>query len=224
MMRPLALVCACIPGLATAGPAWDEVRAALFDDLAIAPAASDLVINAPYRSASDSRTRLGAEVRPDGGEAVTALTLVIDENPMPVSAVVRFADPQPEVRFAATMRLDRSTPVHVVAELTDGTAIVAESFVKTSGEGACSAPPGSDPKLALATLGDMELAIATPAAAQDASAAERLAGLGRRTLDMTISHPSHSGLQRDQITLLYIPMRYISEIAVVADGRPFATI
>lgn len=224
MIRRLALMLALAPAAAVAEPAWPMIRDAVWGAGTLAPAGDALAIAAPYRTETDSRTVLGTSVRAPAGTAVRALTLVIDENPMPVSAVIRFAEPQAAAAFDATMRLDGPTPVHAVAELTDGRSIVAETFVKTSGEGACAAPPGTDPAVALATLGNMDATFVAARVAPQASAPERLAALGRRDLAIGVSHPSHSGLQRDQISLLYIPMRYISEVAVSVDGRPFATV
>jgi sulfur-oxidizing protein SoxY len=224
MIRRIALALVLLPCAAVAGPAWDEVRAELFGSQTFEPAGAVLAISAPFRTMTDSRTVLGASVRAPQGSAVSALTLVLDENPMPVSAVIRFAEPQVEASFEATMRVNGPTPIHAVAELTDGRAMVAETFVKTSGEGACAAPPGTDPVVALATLGEMDLAFAPMAAAPDASASERLGALGRHALDVDISHPSHSGLQRDQVSLLFIPPRYVAQVAVTVDGRPYAEI
>ncbi|WP_394701414.1 thiosulfate oxidation carrier complex protein SoxZ [uncultured Roseibium sp.] len=42
-------------------------------------------------------------------------------------------------------------------------------------------------------------------------------------LDVEISHPSHSGMQRDQVSLLYIPARYVETLEIELNGRPFAT-
>lgn len=136
---------------------------------------------------------------------------------MPVSAVFALKQPQPRFFFDTTLRINGPTPVHVVAEMTDGRLFVAEGFVKTSGQGACSAPPGTDPAEALATLGDMGLSVSEDV---PGSVADRLAGLAARLkrLDVDISHPSHSGMQMDQITLLFIPMRYVERVEIDTDG------
>ena len=101
--------------------------------------------------------------------------------------------------------------------MTDGRLFVTEAYIKTSGQGACAAPPGTDPELALATLGDMELVVSgnLPGTAL----AHRL-----RRLDLGISHPQHSGMQMDQITLLFIPMRYVETLSVDTDGGGYVDI
>ncbi len=198
---------------AGAGEAWDDISALLPAAGAAEPAGALIALDAPYRTFSDRRTVLGAEVRAPEGEALARVTLVIDENPMPVSASFALAQPAQRFAFEGTFRLDRATQVHVLAETVSGAAFVAEAFVKTSGEGACAAPPGTDPEEALATLGQMEVTL------EPAAAGMSTAEAGRAAID--ISHPSHSGLQMDQVSLLYIPARYVERVQVDADGAPW---
>jgi sulfur-oxidizing protein SoxY len=95
---------------------------------------------------------------------------------------------------------------------------VAETFVKTSGLGACSAPPGNDPEEALATLGEIEIELAGTLPT-DGSATAFLNRLNR--MDVDIDHPSHSGMQMDQISLLFIPMRYVETVEIDLDGAGY---
>ena len=149
------------------------------------------------------------------------VSLILDENPMPVSAVFAFDAPLPRFFFDVTMRINGPTPLHVVAETTDGQLYVAETFVKTSGQGACAAPPGSDLDVALETLGEMDILIG--ANRESATTLDRLGALAQREkrVDVDISHPSLSGMQMDQITLLFIPMRYVETLDVDLDGAGY---
>ena len=211
LVAALAFALAASPALAESY--WDELARGLWPDRALHDGAEVVAIDAPYRTDNDARTRIAARVAAPGGRHIAAVTLVIDENPMPVSAVFTLDTPQPRFFFDVTMRVNGPTPVHVVAETTDGTLYVAETFVKTSGQGACAAPPGTDPAAALATLGDMTIGLSPlsgdPLALADAR------------LDVDLSHPSHSGLQMDQISLLFIPMRYVERLEVDIDGAGF---
>ncbi len=146
---------------------------------------------------------------------------MLDENPMPVSAVFELAEPQTSFYFDVTLRVNGPTPMHVIAETTDGWLWVSETFVKTSGLGACSAPPGGDPELALASLGQMDVEMLGRASAL--SAMGKLSNLSVRAnkMDLDISHPSHSGMQMDQISLLFIPMRYIESVDIDLDGAGY---
>ena len=197
---------------------WDLIRDELYDARPLQDGSHLIAIDAPARTFDDARTVIAAHVVAPAGLQLGEVTLVLDENPMPVSAVFALDTPQDSFFFDVTMRVNGPTPLHVVAETTDGRLWLAESFVKPSGQGACAAPPGTDPAVALATLGDMDLAVGDLPGA--AGMLERLSARTRK-LDVDISHPSHSGMQMDQISLLYIPMRYVEDLQVDLDGAGY---
>lgn len=215
----LALMSA-LPAWAEVKPAWDDLRPALYSEAELLPAGDRIVLDVPYRTMSDSRTSFGLTV--SAPEGVRSVSVILDNNPMPVSARIELAEPQDRFNFSATLRVNGPTPYHVVFETADGLHYLAEGFLKTSGEGACAAPPGVDPVLALETLGQMQLAVER----ETASAVGVLTALAGGQTDLTIDirHPSLSGMQMDQISLLFIPARFIDEVAVAVDGKPFATI
>ncbi|MCO8143953.1 quinoprotein dehydrogenase-associated SoxYZ-like carrier [Rhodovulum tesquicola] len=220
----LALALSLAAGPALAQTAWDELRPMLFPDHELIPAGPHIAITSPYRTEDDARTPIGVHVEGPEGRLIDRVTVVLDENPMPVSAVVELARPLPALFLDLTLRFNGATALHVVAETTDGGLFVAETHVKTSGQGACAAPPGSDPVAALADLGQMRIEMAPLAHAAPPTA--RLAALTTREgrIDIDIRHPSHSGLQKDQVSLLFIPPRYVETVAVALDGQPYATI
>lgn len=196
---------------------WPGLKEELYGSRSIHDGSDLIDIDAPYRSPNDARTDIAAQVVAPHGLKIGRVTVVLDNNPMPVSAVFALDTPQPSFFFDVTMRVNGPTPLHVVAETTDGQLFMAETYVKTSGLGACAAPPGTDPKLALATLGQMRVNLSD--ALVDASA-RQLSTLTNRTkwVELDISHPSHSGMQMDQISLLFIPMRYVESIEIDLDG------
>ncbi len=159
MALAAALCTTALPALA-AGEAWEAIRTELFGERTLLDGRDVIALDAPYRTYEDARTELAAQIRAPEGTDLAKVTLVLDENPMPVSAVFEMERPQPGFYFDVTMRINGPTPLHVIAETTDGRAFVAEQFVKTSGQGACAAPPGTDPEAALATLGQMTIDVA----------------------------------------------------------------
>ncbi|MGB0905078.1 MAG: thiosulfate oxidation carrier protein SoxY, partial [Mangrovicoccus sp.] len=175
----------------------------------------------PYRTSDDARTHIGAKVTAPQGQLLSKVWLVLDENPMPVSAVFAFDRPLPQFSFDATMRINGPTPLHVIAQTSNGALFMAEGHVKTSGQGACAAPPGTDPEEALATLGDMLLQF--DEAGSLTGKLREMAGLDQR-LSVDIQHPSHSGMQMDQISLLFIPMRYVDNLDIELDGQGYVDI
>jgi len=209
--------------VAAADASWPDLRAELYGERFLAVSDDVISIDAPYRTDNDARTGISVRLAAPEGHTFRGFHLILDENPMPVSAQLVFAQPLTGFEFAATMRINGPTPVHAVAELENGQLFMAESFVKTSGLGACSAPPGTDPVEALATLGQMELLIRPRTDTASLVRNLREGHASDMALDVQISHPSHSGMQMDQISLLYIPMRYVETLDIDLNGAPFAT-
>lgn len=213
-------------------PSWPDLRHALYEDQTLTEAGDLIQIDAPYRSALDARTNIGARVVAPEGRMLQSVTVILDENPMPVSAVFTFAQPMAQFDFDVTMRVNGPTPLHMVARTTEGQLLAKSGFVKTSGQGACAAPPGTDPALALATLGQMEIAFTDAASTGSTGSTlpaslSSLSSLATRPgpqLQLDIQHPSHSGMQMDQISLLYLPARYIETVAVDLDGVRFVDV
>lgn len=219
-----ALALAPLPALA-AGEAWESIRTGLYGEQPLLAGDDVITINAPYRTPDDARADLSAHITAPAGVSIAKLWVVLDENPMPVSAIFALENPLPRFYFDVTMRVNGPTPLHVVAETTDGRLWVSEVFVKTSGLGACSAPPGKDPKLALATLGTMDVELTGPVPSPDAVA--QLASLSaprENRMDVNIDHPSHSGMQMDQISLLFVPMRYVETVDIGLDGAGYVSV
>ena len=210
-----------LPALAET-EAWDSVKDQLYGDRTLLDGAALIAIDAPYRSPDDGRTDLAAHVVAPEGTTIDKVTLVLDENPMPVSAIFELSQPLHRFYFDVTARVNGPTPMHVLAETTDGRVFVAETFVKTSGQGACAAPPGTDPVAALATLGEMQIELAGLLPSEGLNPLDRLKG-GMNRMDLDISHPSHSGMQMDQISLLFIPMRYVETVDLNLDGVGYVT-
>jgi sulfur-oxidizing protein SoxY len=204
-------------------PSWPDLRDELYGSRFLATSDQVIHLDAPYRTDNDARTNVSVRLAAPSDQTLKSVALILDENPMPVSAQFDFTQPLTEFDFTVTMRINGPTPVHAVAELENGQLFMAEGFVKTSGQGACSAPPGTDPEEALATLGQMELALSSRK--DTASLVSSITSGNPRdlNLDIDIKHPSHSGMQMDQISLLYIPARYIEKLELKLNGMPFST-
>lgn len=223
-MKHLALAFAlscgfALPGLADTS-AWDSIKYQLFGDRTLLDGNRMIAIDSPYRTFDDARTELAAQIVAPENTKLAKVTVILDENPMPVSAVFDLDEPLPSFYFDITMRVNGPTPLHVLAETIDGRVFVAESYVKTSGQGACSAPPGTDPELAMASLGEMSIEMAGTVPGVASGKLQSLASRLSR-MDVDISHPSHSGMQMDQISLLFIPMRYIENVEIDLDGAGY---
>jgi len=215
---------------ALAGEAWDEIRAELYGDRVILPAADLVTLTAPYRATDDREVPIEVGARLTDGRTVQSVSIIIDANPMPVSAVFDLETPEPNFAVNVNMRINGPTPVRAIVETNDGALYMTEDFVKTSGLGACAAPPVTGVKAALASLGQMELR-AKPKNDTESMVARltssALPSSSRRpeskNMLLEIKHPSHSGMQMDQITLLYILARYVETVEVWTDEEKLFT-
>src|SRR5262249_6836708 len=139
-----------------------------------------------------------------------ALTLVIDENPAPVAATFTFGDAAGVFEISTRVRVNAYTDVHLVAELSDGRLYVVKTFVKASG--GCSAPAAKNEDEAVANLGRMQFRVFGKKNDGPASAL--------REAQIMIRHPNNSGLQRDQVSLLYIPANFVQDLRLWQGDAP----
>ncbi|WP_171173069.1 quinoprotein dehydrogenase-associated SoxYZ-like carrier [Ruegeria sp. HKCCD8929] len=190
----------------TESATWQDLRGDIVGDVQIGSADTLLEMDAPYR-AHDAATVPVVLKQLDPDTPITAATVVIDENPAPVAGVFTFSPAMGQLDFEMRVRVNQYSNVRVIAETPDGLHMTGR-FVKASG--GCSAPATKDPEAALASMGKMKLRLfdgdvqmSTP----------------RREAQIMIRHPNYSGLQRDQITQLFIPAHFIDHLEVWQDDE-----
>jgi sulfur-oxidizing protein SoxY len=183
---------------------WPSLARDIFNGRDLGDGAGLVAIEMPYRAedAAIVPVTLRATLPPGDTRIVKAITLVVDQNPAPVAATFRTG---PGVTMISTrVRVDSYTNVHAVAELSDGRLYASTVFVKASG--GCSAPTAKNAEEAKTNLGQMRLRQFAKPAGGPVS--------GPHEAQIMLRHPNNSGLQRDQLTLLYIPAFFIREIRV----------
>jgi sulfur-oxidizing protein SoxY len=183
---------------------WPELARDIFNGRDLKDGSALIAIDMPYRAedAAIVPVTLRATLPPGDARAVKAITLVIDQNPAPVAATFRIGGGV--TMISTRVRVDSYTNVHAVAELSDGGLYASTVFVKASG--GCSAPTAKNAEDAKASLGQMRFRqFAKPADGPMS---------GPREAQVMIRHPNNSGLQRDQVTLLYIPAFFVRELRV----------
>jgi sulfur-oxidizing protein SoxY len=138
---------------------------------------------------------------PGDTRTLKSLTLVIDENPSPVAATFNVG---PGVTMISTrVRVNSHTKVHAVAELSDDKLYVVDTYVKASG--GCSAPMANASEDAT-KIGQMQF--------RQFAKTDTGTATGPREAQIMIRHPNNSGLQRDQVTLYYIPLFIVRQLRV----------
>jgi len=192
---------------------WADLRYTLFEDRPILPGEGVISLDAPYRAhdAAIVPITMMAEIPQVSERYIKALTLIIDKNPAPVAAVFQMTPKSGTATISTRVRIDAYTHVRVVAETNDGPLYMATKFVKASG--GCSAPAVKDAEAALARLGKIKLRQSTTAR------------LGQpNEVQLLISHPNHSGFQRDPLTLYYIPAHFVRDVVVSYGGETILTV
>lgn len=186
------------------GPVWPRVVASVFDGRPIATAMDDVLrLAAPARAVDAAFVPVAVRA---GDPGIRRITLVVDNNPAPVAAVLQFGSGVHSIDLETRLRVDDYSWVRAVAERADGTLVMAARYVKAAG--GCSAPAGADAQAAAASLGRMQLQVDHPVRGQPA------------VLRWQISHPNHSGLAMDQATRHYTPAHFVRLLDLHYDGQP----
>jgi sulfur-oxidizing protein SoxY len=183
---------------------WPELARDIFNGRDLQDGASLIAIEMPSRAEDAAIVPVTLRATLPAGDArtVKAITLVIDQNPAPVAATFQVG--AGVTMISTRVRVDSYTNVHAVAELSDGRLYASAVFVKASG--GCSAPTGKNAEEARAGLGQMRFR-------QFAKPADGPVS-GPREAQVMIRHPNNSGLQRDQVTLLYVPAFFVRELRI----------
>jgi sulfur-oxidizing protein SoxY len=183
---------------------WPDLARDVFKDRPLADGAGLISIEMPARAedAAIVPVTLRTTLPTGDGRVLKAVTLVIDGNPSPVAATFKVA--AGVTMISTRVRVNSYTNVHAVAELSDGRLYVAQTYVKASG--GCSAPMAQSDEQAKANIGAMRFRqFAKPGAGPTS---------GPREAQIMIRHPNNSGLQRDQVSLLYIPLFIVRQLRI----------
>lgn len=204
LLRCLALVgfVATAAVAQTAPDSWGDIRKQMFKDAPIAEDDTFVSIEAPPRAEDAALTPVTMTVHMPKGDArrVVKLSLVIDENPVPLAGEFTLGPKADLTSLTTRVRVDAYTNMRLVAELSDGSLHMTKAYVKAAG--GCSAPATKSPDEANKDLGKMKLRVIADAAP------------GRGDFVVMLHHPNYTGMQMDQITRLYTLARYVDHLAV----------
>jgi sulfur-oxidizing protein SoxY len=180
---------------------WDAISYNVVGDAEIRDGSGLYTLEAPFR-AEDAATVPVHLTQAPGAPNARRLILVIDENPAPVAAEFILGPAMSPLDLEARVRIDAYSNVRAIIEADDGNTYMAGRFVR--GSGGCSAPAAKDAAAARAALGQMKMRWFEPTAPSGE----------RREAQVMLRHPNYSGLQRDQLTLLYIPAHFVDTMEV----------
>lgn len=158
----------------------------------------------PTRAENDALVPLTITTRaPDDPLlSIEKVYLSVDVNPAPMAGIFTLSPSRPLEQISTRVRVNGYTFVRAIAELSDGSLYMDKKWVKSRGAG-CSAPPGMDQQTHQARLGNMRFRFS-----------EGELPSSPANVHLMISHPNNTGMQRDQLSTLYIPAHYIKDVVV----------
>ena len=205
----IALACAAFadPAHAQSDDVWRSLRVDVFGNREIRESSPLIRLTAPPRAEDAALVPIDIAAALPAGDprSIARITLIVDENPVPVAASFRFGPGRHEASLSTRVRVNAYSFVRAIAETSDGELHMAVRYVKAAG--GCSAPALKDQDESLARLGEMRLRFAAAGTA------------GARRAQLMIRHPNYSGLQMNQITRHYIPAKFVEQIVVRQDGE-----
>jgi sulfur-oxidizing protein SoxY len=185
---------------------WRDLKQAIFGDRPVAQAGDAIDLTAPARAQDAALVPIALALSSTMADQVTAIHLVIDENPLPLAASFRAGQPGALRALTTRVRVDAYTNLHAVAETADGRLLETVRFVKAAG--GCSAPMAGNLEAARQRMGRMRLTLPEGPPGPDRAVPVQVA----------VSHPNTSGLQMDQLTRLSIPAEFIRSLRVSYAG------
>jgi sulfur-oxidizing protein SoxY len=209
LLSAISLACPVPAASAEAYDPWPGLVQDVFNNRPMSDGGDVLSIEMPYRAedAAIVPVTLKTRLAPTDSRRVLSITLVIDQNPAPMAAKFALGADAHVTEISTRVRVNNYTDVHAVAELSDGKLYMVKTFVKASG--GCSAPAAKNADEAKARLGQMKY--------RQFATSEQKSSSSPREAQIMIGHPNNSGLQRDQLTLLYIPAFFVNELKLWQD-------
>lgn len=186
------------PVLLQEGETWLDIREDILGDYREIQDGENLLdINAPTRAHDAAIVPI--KITQTGGERVKNLSLVIDENPAPLVAEFEFGEAMGKLNFETRVRVAQYSNFRAIATLESGAQIMAGRYIKASG--GCSAPASKDTEAVAKSMGQMKFKQFAPAVRSEAQ--------------IMIRHPNYSGLQRNQVTQLFVAANFIHSLEVL---------
>lgn len=186
---------------------WQSISRSYFGERQpVADTGQQIVtIEVPSRAENDALVPVTIRTgKPDNPlVSIEKVYLSVDVNPAPMAAIFTLSPNRGLEEISTRVRVNGYTFVRAIAELSDGSLHMDKKWVKSRGAG-CSAPPGMNQKEHMSRLGKMRFRLSE----------EALPASPSRQVQLMISHPNNTGMQRDQLSTLYIPQHFVNDVVV----------
>lgn len=196
------------------GEMWEILRSDIVEDNVVLQDGEDLIaLDAPIAAFDSATVPFSIQQRP-GTDRITKMTVIVDENPMPIVGEFVFGPLMGELNLESRVRFDIFSNLRVVAETESGASYMAGRFVQAAG--GCSAAVTRDIDVALSTMGKMKLR------SLNTSEGPKQSG-GVEEVQLMIRHPMFTGMQVHTGTFDHIDPRFIYDLQVFLDEEMLFT-
>ena len=183
---------------------WQTLKQDLFANQSISHPVNWLTLEAPRRAHDAALVPVTIKANPPKGNYIIKhLTLLIDNNPVPIAAEFELSEKLQPLHIETRVRVDQYSHIRAIIRTDKGKLFMATKYVKAAG--GCSAPALKDKAAKMSVLGQTKLRQFTP---------KKNKVNQQRDVQLMIRHPNYSGLQMNQTTGYYIPAHYVSEITI----------
>ena len=114
------------------GPTWAEISGDIVGDVTLQDGAALLSLDAPYR-AEDAATVPVVIEQTDTATTITAMKLVVDENPAPLVAEFRFGPAMHPLKLETRVRVNQYSNLRVIADTAEGRGQIINSEEEVGG-------------------------------------------------------------------------------------------
>ena len=185
---------------------WLALRQQYFLDRPISESETNrILIQAPGRAENDAMVPVLIDLVENynnSADPFQKVYLIVDVNPAPLAGLFTLSNNRVMEQLKTSVRVNGYTFIRAVAETASGKLYMAKQWVKSTGAG-CSAPPGLDQEMHKKRMGKVRF-----------NQIEHNIARRSRSLRLVVSHPNNTGMQKDQLSTLFIPEHYVTNVKV----------
>ena len=195
-----------------ASETWELLRPDITDETEFLDGESLMFFQAPKAAFDAGAVPISIRQRRNSSERITALSIIVDENPAPLVATLELGPLIGDLYLETRVRYDQPSNVRVIAETDTGKTYMSGRFVQAAG--GCVTVVGADPLAALENMGEIRLRQFDAKGGAGAKTSGNV-----RKAQLMIRHPNFTGMQQLPGSDEFIEPRFIDNIEVKLDNE-----
>ena len=180
---------------------WKSIAGDIFGERPIEDGSALLKLKVPEQAMDAALVPISVDFI--GDRPITSVSVVVDNNPMPLAGRFRLGPAFARQDLKLRIRVTEFSVTHGVAYPADGRLYAVSQYIRAAG--GCSAPSATASADVLARMGRMQLR------------RERSIDASLVPSRLLISHPNYSGMQQNA-SGDYTPARYLERVSVSVGG------